>query len=122
MRGKKKILIVDDEKPISNYLARAFSRLDFDVVAAFDGLEALEKARTEQPDIIILDLSIPKKDGLMVLKDLKASDLNAIPVVILSARDRLHEIREGLDAGAAEYICKPVFTEDLVKTVLACLK
>lgn len=118
MAEGRKILIAEDAKGISEYLVKAFERIGFDVATAIDGIEALKKIRKNKPDVILLDILMPKKSGIEVLKDIKAdADLRAIPVVILSCRDSSHQIREALEAGAAEYITKPEFTEDIVSKV-----
>jgi two-component system response regulator VicR len=116
---KKKILIAEDVKKISNMLVRTFKRIGYETIQSFDGIDALAKAKNSHPNIIILDILMPKKDGIEVIHELKADpELQDIPVIILSCRDQLYQIREGLEAGAAEYFTKPVFTDEIIKKVI----
>lgn len=116
---KKKILIAEDVEKLSNMLVRTFKRIGYETIASFDGIDALAKAKNFHPDIIILDILMPKKDGIEVIHELKADpELQDIPVIVLSCRDQLYQIREGLEAGAAEYFTKPVFTDEIIKKVI----
>ena len=124
MIAKYSILIAEDDKEILFFLKKAFVRSGFTVITATDGQEAISAAKKYHPEIILLDISLPKKDGIEVLNNLKskASDCKDIPVVVLSCLDRPDEIRAGLKAGAIEYICKPAFPDDLINKVLLWLQ
>ena len=105
----KKILVVDDDKPISSYLTRKFAKLGYTVFVAEDGEEAVQQAFLNLPDIILLDVKLPKLSGIEVCKRLKADDKTKdIPILMLSAKAQTFEINEGLKAGADKYLCKPM--------------
>jgi DNA-binding response OmpR family regulator len=105
----KKILVVDDEKPIYAYLQRKLTKLGYTTLTAEDGEEAIEKAFTNLPDIILIDVKLPKLNGIEVCKRLKSDDRTRnIPIIILSAKAQSSEIKKGLEAGADKYMCKPV--------------
>jgi DNA-binding response OmpR family regulator len=119
---KKKILVAEDVQKLSNMLVRNLERVGYDAISSQDGIDALTKAKEFRPDIIILDILMPKKDGIEVIRELKADpDLRDIPIIVLSCRDQLYQIREGLEAGAAEYFTKPVFFDDISKKILELL-
>lgn len=105
----KKILVVDDDKPILSYLLRKFTKLGYTVYVAEDGEEAIQQAFSNLPDIILLDVKLPKLGGIEVCKRLKADDKTKnIPILMLSAKAQSFEIDEGLEAGADKYLCKPM--------------
>lgn len=114
----KKILVVDDEKSIHSYLQRKLSKLGYSVYIAEDGEEALSKAFSLLPDIVLLDIKIPKLTGIEVCKRLKSDDgTKNIPILMLSAKAQSEEIEEGLKAGADKYLCKPISFPDILKEV-----
>ena len=114
----KKILVVDDEKSIHSYLQRKLSKLGYSVYIAEDGEEALSKAFSLLPDLVLLDIKIPKLNGIEVCKRLKSDDgTKNIPVLMLSAKAQSEEIEEGLKAGADKYLCKPISFPDILKEV-----
>ena len=116
----RKILVVDDEEAIYGYLQRKFGKLGFSVCIAEDGEEAISQAFFERPDIILLDVKLPKLDGIEVCKRLKSSDITKrIPIIILSAKAQSHEIAAGLEAGADRYLCKPIGFPDILKEIRA---
>lgn len=105
----KKILVVDDDKPISSYLQRKFTKLGYTVYVAEDGEKAVKQALSNLPDIILLDVKLPKFSGIEVCKRLKADERTKdIPILMLSAKAQSFEINEGLEAGADKYLCKPM--------------
>ncbi|MEN6487312.1 MAG: response regulator [Smithella sp.] len=105
----KKVLVVDDDKPISTYLIRKFTKLGYTMFVAEDGEEAVQQAFSNLPDIILLDVKLPKLSGIEVCKRLKADDKTKdIPILMLSAKAQTFEINEGLEAGADKYLCKPM--------------
>jgi DNA-binding response OmpR family regulator len=114
-----RILVVDDEPPIVDMLAYNLERANFEVVVARDGEEALAKAHQEQPDLIILDLMLPRLDGLEVCRALRRE--RDVPIIMLTARDSEVDRVVGLELGADDYVAKPFSVRELmarVKTVL----
>jgi len=116
----RKILVVDDEKAISAYLDKKLAQLGHIVFTAGDGEEALEQAFLHFPDIILLDVMMPKLNGIEVLKKLKSDErTKASPVILLSAKAQSNEITAGLEAGADRYLCKPIGFPDILKEIRA---
>lgn len=102
-----KILIFEDTQPLSSALKDKFERANYSVVISEDGDSALSKAKSERPDLILLDLVLPKKNGLDILKELKQDhDLKSIPVIVLSNLDEDSDIKECLKYGAEDYLVK----------------
>jgi DNA-binding response OmpR family regulator len=115
-----KILVVDDEEPIYSYLQKKLTKLGYTALTAEDGEEAVEKAFSNSPDIIIMDVKLPKLSGIEVCKRLRSDDRTKhIPIIILSAKAQSSEIREGLEAGANKYLCKPIGFPDILKEIRA---
>lgn len=114
---KKKILVVEDEKTISDILAFNLQREGYDTIAAYDGAEGLRCALEEAPDLILLDVMLPKMDGFTVLRRLREAG-NTTPVLLLTARDQVGDKVEGLDCGADYYLTKPFEPREL----LACIR
>ena len=117
---KRKILIVDDETTITSYLHKKLTKLGYAVTIAEDGEEALDRAFEDIPDIVLLDVKLPKLTGYEVCAKLKADErTNHVPVVILSAKAQSDEIARGLAAGAEKYLCKPIGFPDILKELKA---
>jgi len=113
-----KILLVDDEKPIHSYLQKKLTKLGYSALTAEDGEEAIEKTLLSMPDLIILDVKLPKLSGIEVCKRLKSDDRTKnIPILMLSAKAQSNEIREGLEAGADKYLCKPIGFPDILREI-----
>lgn len=109
------ILVVDDEETISSYLQRKLTKLGYSVAVAEDGEKALELAFSTLPDVILMDVKLPKLTGTEACRRLKADPRTAaIPILLLSAKAQPAEIREGLDAGADRYLCKPISFPDIL--------
>jgi len=114
----RKILVVDDEKPIHSYLERKFSKLGYSVCIAEDGEEALSQVFSQFPDIILLDAKLPILNGIEVCKRLKSNDITKhIPILMLSAKAQSDQVAEGLEAGADKYLCKPISFPDILKEI-----
>jgi len=114
----KTILLVDDEPDLLDSLAIRFKASGYKVLKAVDGLEALQKARTLSPDLIILDLMLPKMDGYKVARLLKFDNrYSHIPILILSARGQDLDKEMGKNAGADDYMVKPFDSLDLISRV-----
>ena len=114
---KKKILVVEDEKAISDILVFNLQREGYDTLAAYDGAEGLRCALEEAPDLILLDVMLPKLDGFTVLRRLRAEG-STTPVLMLTARSGVEDRVRGLDSGADYYLTKPFEPQEL----LACVR
>ena len=123
----KKILVVDDDPDLIETASIILKSRNFQVIAAYGGLEGLEKAKGERPDLIILDVMMPDKDGYTVCKELKADPiLNSIPVLLLTAvvshiPTTRYTLRMGMETEADDYIDKPVEPAVLVDRIEALL-
>jgi two-component system alkaline phosphatase synthesis response regulator PhoP len=119
----KKILIADDEEDVKVVVQLFLESKGYEIVTAFDGLDALDKTRQEKPDLILLDIMMPIMDGFEVCKKIKADPVTAeIPVVMLSASSHSESKARGLEAGAVEYIIKPFEPDQLEETLRRHLK
>jgi len=116
-----KILVVDDEVSIAKLLQFNLEKAGYEVVTAFDGKQALEVARAEQPDFIILDLMLPKMDGMDVCKTLR-QERNNTPILILTAKDDELDKILGLELGADDYLTKPFSPREVLARVKAILR
>lgn len=116
----KKVLVVDDEKPISDIIKFNLAKEGFDVVVAYDGEEALEMVESENPDLIVLDLMLPKIDGLEVAKRVRAN--HTTPIIMVTAKDSELDKVLGLELGADDYVTKPFSNRELVARVKANLR
>lgn len=116
-----KILVVDDEQAVRESLRRSLIFNGYDVVLAQDGLEAVEAISRTRPDLIILDVMMPKMDGLEVCRTLRGSGYDR-PILMLTARDGVSERVAGLDAGADDYLPKPFALEELLARVRSLLR
>lgn len=115
-----KVLIVEDEELLAKVLKEKFEKESFDVVVASDGAEVLPLAEKNSPDLILLDLILPKKSGFEVLAELKADpELKIIPVIVLSNLGQDEEIKSALNLGAADYLVK---TEHPINEVVEKVK
>jgi CheY-like chemotaxis protein len=117
------ILVAEDEKDIRELIAFTLRFGGFEVEEAANGIEAVEKARKLRPDLIILDVRMPKKTGYEACQELKeAEETKDIPIVFLSAKGQKTEIKEGMKLGAVAYIIKPFEAEMLPKQMAEILK
>jgi two-component system response regulator VicR len=115
-----KILIVDDEPPIIDVLSYNLKQANYQVVVARDGKQALEQARREEPDLVILDLMLPHLDGLEVCKILRRE--RDVPIIMLTARDAEVDRVVGLELGADDYVVKPFSVRELLARVKNVLR
>ena len=119
MNGKK-ILVVDDEPQITELLKSYLEREGYQVAVAADGEEALAMADAERPDLILLDLMLPKKNGFEVCREIRA--FSRVPIIMLTARDEEPDKIVGLELGADDYITKPFSPREAVARVRAVLR
>lgn len=117
----KKILVVEDEPSIVTLLQFNLEQAGFEVIVAMDGKEALERATTENPQLIILDLMLPQLDGLEVCKRLRSQN-NMVPILMLTAKDDELDKILGLELGADDYLTKPFSPREVVARVKAILR
>ena len=116
----KKILVVDDEKPISDIIKFNLTKEGFDVETAYDGEEAVEKVEEYNPDLMILDLMLPKKDGLEVAREVRHT--HDMPIIMVTAKGGEIDKVLGLEMGADDYVTKPFSNRELVARVKANLR
>ena len=116
----QKILIVDDERAITDLLEYNLQRNDYQVIVAHDGRQALRLAQVEQPDLVILDLMLPGLDGLDVCRALQRE--SSVPIIMLTARDEEVDRVVGLELGADDYVTKPFSVRELMARVKAVLR
>jgi two-component system alkaline phosphatase synthesis response regulator PhoP len=121
--SRGKVLVVDDEEYIQHILNFSFGAEGFEVITASDGEEAVTMARSERPDIIVLDIMMPKMDGYEACKQIKADpQTQNIPVILLTAKGREVDRKLGAEAGADDYVVKPFSPGRLIERVEGFIK
>jgi two-component system, OmpR family, phosphate regulon response regulator PhoB len=119
----QRILIVEDEQDIADLIGFNLQRAGFEVLKAHDGITGTEVALRERPDLLVLDLMLPGRDGYSVFRELKRDPRGAsIPVIMLTARAQTEDRIQGLEAGADDYLTKPFSPKELLLRVQAILK
>ena len=121
METKKKVLIVEDEKNIVDILRFNLQRAGYDTAAAYDGEDGLAKAVSEKPDLILLDVMLPKMNGFDVCRAVRERG-SRVPVIMLTAREEESDKVQGLEIGADDYITKPFSMRELVARVGANIR
>ena len=121
MNEKRVILVIEDERTISNFICRALNANDYKSIPAFSGKEGLSLFFSHSPDLVLLDLGLPDMDGMEILQELSGLPQET-PVIIISARDRESEKVKALDMGADDYITKPFAIEELLARIRAALR
>ena len=116
----KKILVVDDEKPISDIVKFNLDKEGYDVYTAYDGEEALAKVKEVEPDLILFDLMLPKIDGLEVAREVRKN--YDMPIIMVTAKDSEIDKVLGLELGADDYVTKPFSNRELIARVKANLR
>ena len=116
-----KILVVEDEKKLAAFVRRGLEENGFTVTTCHDGQEALARATSEPFDLILLDIMLPGRDGLSILRRLR-EERRTVPVILVTARAEANERIEGLNLGADDYLPKPFFIDELVARVHAVLR
>jgi DNA-binding response OmpR family regulator len=121
---KKKILIIEDEETLQNTLTEYLKEEKFETVSALDGEKGIELALLEKPDLIILDIVLPKKDGFEVLDEIKNNDeTKNVPVILLTNLESMEDIQKAFEKGATTYLVKSEYKlEDIVKKINETLK
>ena len=116
------VLVVDDEYDIRQLLTTMLSMMGYQSYMAQDGLEALEKISEYQPDILILDVMMPRMDGLTLCRQLRGDEATAtLPIIMLSGKAHHEAIQEGLNAGANRYMVKPTGLDELTRNITEVL-
>lgn len=116
-----KALVVEDEKKIASFVCQGLEERGFVVDVCHRGDDGFELATTRRYDVVLLDIMLPGRDGLSILRSLRERK-NAVPVILLTARGQLNERVEGLNLGADDYVAKPFFLDELVARVHAVLR
>ncbi|MEV6767546.1 response regulator transcription factor [Nocardia sp. NPDC051030] len=116
-----RILVVDDDRAVRESLRRSLTFNGYTVELAVDGLDALEKTASQRPDALVLDVMMPRLDGLEVCRRLRSTG-DDLPILVLTARDSVSERVAGLDAGADDYLPKPFALEELLARLRALLR
>ena len=116
-----RILVVDDDRAVRDSLRRSLTFNGYTVELAVDGLDALEKVAAARPDALVLDVMMPRLDGLEVCRRLRSTG-DDLPILVLTARDSVSERVAGLDAGADDYLPKPFALEELLARLRALLR
>ena len=119
--ARARVLVVDDDKAVRESLVRALQLEGYEVVSASDGAKGLEAAKTESPDVIVLDVMMPGVDGLTMCRVLRA-EKNRVPILMLTARTETSDRVAGLDAGADDYLPKPFALDELLARLRALLR
>ncbi len=117
---EKKILVVDDEKPIADILQFNLKKEGYDVYCAYDGDEAVQMAEEIKPDLILLDIMLPGRDGMEVCREIRKK--YEMPIIMLTAKDSEIDKVIGLELGADDYVTKPFSTRELIARVKANLR
>lgn len=114
----KKILVVDDERHIVRLVEVNLTREGYDVIVAYDGIEALEQMAKEKPDMVVLDVMMPRMDGFEVLKKLQADPATRdIPIIMLTAKAQDADVFKGWSSGVSSYLTKPFNPRELLTFV-----
>ena len=112
------ILVVDDDQAVRDSLARSLQYSGYEVITAHDGVEALARLAASRPDAVIMDVMMPRLDGLETTRMLRATG-NDVPILVLTARDAVGDRVDGLDAGADDYLAKPFALDELLARLRA---
>ncbi|WP_395690176.1 response regulator transcription factor [Nocardioides sp.] len=118
---KPRVLVVDDDKAVRESLRRSLEFNGYDVALAADGAEALAGIASSAPDVVVMDVMMPRLDGLETTKALRTAG-NDVPILVLTARDAVGDRVEGLDAGADDYLTKPFALQELLARLRALLR
>ena len=121
--AKERLLVVDDERDFVDVISERLGAKGFDVLRAFDGKEGMERALSDKPDLIILDIAMPEMSGYDVCRKLRLdASFRDTPIIMLTAKFQPNDIRFGIGMGADAYLTKPLELEPLLHTVNALLR
>ena len=119
---KQTVLLVDDEDTIRIMLKMVLELSGFQVYEAADGLQAIEQVKTHHPDIMVLDVMMPRMDGITVCKKLRSQTETAdFPIIMFSGKSQEEAVQEGLAAGATHYLVKPAAPTEIISLIKKCL-
>ena len=119
----KRILVVDDEKDIAEMISDYLQGLGYEVELAYDGREAIKKAKEYKPELITLDIMMPELDGFKVIEILKDDpETKSIPVIVCSIKEKIADIERSMDLGAEDYLFKPLDYEKIARKIKNTLK
>lgn len=119
---RKKILLVDDSSTVLLMERMILSKSEYDVLTAKDGLEGVEKAVAERPDLILMDVVMPRMDGFEACRKLRESDVTkGIPIILVTTRGELASVESGYSSGCNDYVTKPINGLELLAKVRSCL-
>ena len=121
MNEKQTILVIEDERSISNFICRALTANDYKAIPAYRGKEGMSLFFSHSPDLVLLDLGLPDTDGLDILAQLRGLP-REVPIIIISARDRESEKVKALDMGADDYVVKPFGVSELLARIRSALR
>jgi two-component system alkaline phosphatase synthesis response regulator PhoP len=113
MADKIKLLLAEDEAALGQIIKESLETRDFDVILCEDGNKAMEKYQSEAPEVLVLDVMMPKKDGFTVAKEIRAID-DTIPIIFLTAKSQTADVVEGFSIGGNDYLKKPFSMEELI--------
>ena len=119
--AKQRVLVVDDDRAVRESLRRSLEFNGYDVAMAADGAEALASIGSTHPDVVVMDVMMPRLDGIETTRALRAAG-NDVPILVLTARDAVGDRVEGLDAGADDYLTKPFALQELLARLRALLR
>jgi len=117
-KERVKVLVVEDEKNIASFVRKGLQEAGFTVTVCRNGDEAYSLARSGGFDVLVLDIMLPGRDGLSILRNLREAK-NTVPVILVTARSALNERLEGLNLGADDYLAKPFYVEELIARIHA---
>ncbi len=120
----KKILFIEDEPTLQKAVGEIFAQEELEILSALDGETGMELIKKEKPDLVLLDLILPKKDGFQILKEMKEDEkLKGIPVIVLTNLEGLGDVEKAMSLGAVTYLVKTNYElEDVVKMIKQILK
>ncbi|HQJ74272.1 MAG TPA: response regulator transcription factor [Bacteroidota bacterium] len=116
-----KILVIEDEKKVANFIKQALVEQLYTVDVAYDGEKGLEMGLSDEYDLIVLDIMLPKIDGYEIIKKIRSENITT-PILVLTAKDTVSDKVKGLDIGADDYLCKPFVLEELFARIRSLLR
>ena len=121
MHSKIKIILAEDEPSLALIIKESLETRDFEVIHCIDGFDVFEIYKTSSPDILVLDVMMPRKDGFAVAKEIRAVDKN-IPIIFLTAKSQTVDVLEGFKSGGNDYLKKPFSMEELIVIIHSLLR